>query len=154
MDLHARTRCHCIYQILTFINFHIHFIHDDEKEFETIRKHVREKQQLREMEELKCYCWKLLKIANLRVLDKTELAEISTLEEQITEIVHEFQLINNNYLKCLLTNETFCVSLPSLVGTHSLDDDLVVRQRASILKSKSEKDVLKPKRRASVCDYT
>lgn len=151
-DLHARTRCHCVYQILTFINFHIHFIYDEGMPIESIRKHVREKHQLQVMDQLKCRCWDLLKIANRRKLLEHELEEVSVLERRIGSIVHDFQLENNNYLKCLMTNETFCVSLPSLMGKHSLDHDLIERSREKILKSRSERNLLRPRRRASMCD--
>jgi hypothetical protein len=152
-DLDARVRCHCIYQVITFINFHTHFIQDDD-EFASMRKKVREKHKMEALEWLKDRCWRLLMVANKRKLTPCERLDLYSMEDEIKSTVAEFQQAGVNYFKCFMANETFCVSMPSLMGKESLDDSRVTSQMWKI-KSQSERDLLsssKVRRRASVCD--
>lgn len=148
-DLLARTRLHCLHQMLTFVHFHAHYLHDGV--FHTMRDRQRTGAYMTELEMLRKTCWALLMQADKRELTLCEQNALITLRKRVYEIIQDFHLSTDNYFKCLLTNDAYCMSLPSLFGSKSLDDSLI-RPHISKVRSFSETNLMKPKRRASLCD--
>jgi hypothetical protein len=170
-DLNSRIRCHCVHQIITFIQFHVHLYSDGGHEFVSVRDFNQKARLVHLLQRVRDDSYRLLHVANKRVLDLEELLSLNALEKEIEDIIYDFQLNNCHFKKMMQSNEHFCMSLPSLYAAKSMDDTLVMpsekkyrgnglnqsptrpKSDTKFIRGYSDQDVLRLSRRRSVSDF-